>query len=128
MDCIQYLHPDRRIPVDEVSFSVNELHQLTGEAAVKLLGPELDMQQHIQALPCSQTLQLQPPVQAPQLPSPARKHAILAMKFLAACANSLDVLNLAGEPCVQSSNLPPLHPDILSHHPRLMRYTILRKP
>ncbi len=100
--CMQYLHPDRCIPVDEVSFSVNELHQLAGEAAVKLLGPELDMQQHIQALPCSQTLQLQSPVQAPQLPSPARKNAIWAMTFLAAGANSLDVLNLAGEPCIQA--------------------------
>ncbi len=99
---MQYLHPDRCIPVDEVSFSVNELHQLTGEAAVKLLGPELDMQQHIQALPCSQTLQLQPPVQAPQLPSPARKNAIWAMTFLASGAKSLDVLNLAGEPCIQA--------------------------
>ena len=38
------------VPVDEVSFSVYELHQLTGQAAVKLLGSKLDMQQHIQPL------------------------------------------------------------------------------
>ena len=65
----------QHVPVDEVSFSVNELHQLTSEAAVKLFGPELNMQQHIQALPCSQALQLQPPVQTPQLPSPAATQA-----------------------------------------------------
>lgn len=35
------------IPVDEVSFSVYELYQLTCKAAIKLLGSELDMQQHI---------------------------------------------------------------------------------
>ncbi len=113
IDCMQHLLPDRYIPVDEVSFSVNELHQLTGEAAVKLLGPELYMQQHVQALPSSQTLQLQPPVQAPQFPGPAHKHAILAMSFLAAGASSLDAPNLAGESCEQSSDLPAFHPHIL---------------
>ena len=39
-------------PVDEVSFSIYELYQLTCQAAVKLLGSKLDMQQHIQPL-CS---------------------------------------------------------------------------
>lgn len=39
-------------PVDEISFSVYELYQLACQAAVKLLGSELDMQQYIQPL-CS---------------------------------------------------------------------------
>ena len=125
---MQSFHPDRCIPVDEISFSVNELHQLTSEAAVKLLGPELDMQQHIQALPSSQTLQLQPPVQPPQLPSPAHKRATLAMSFLAAGANLLDVVNLAGVACVQSSDLTALHPHISSHHQMLMRYLLCWMP
>ena len=52
-------------PVDEVSFTVYELYQLTSQAAVQLLGSDLDMQQHIQPLCSSQALQLQPPVQPP---------------------------------------------------------------
>lgn len=39
-------------PVDEISLSVYELYQLACQAAVKLLGSELNMQQYIQPL-CS---------------------------------------------------------------------------
>ena len=65
-------------PVDEVSLTVYELHQLPSQAAVKLLGPELDMQQHIQPLCSSQTLQLQTPVQTPQLTCPAPQHPYIS--------------------------------------------------
>lgn len=68
-------------PVNEVSLAVYELHQLPSQTAVKLLGPELDMQQHIQPLCSGQALQLQTPVQTPQLTCPAPQqpnHQLLA--------------------------------------------------